>query len=68
MILIVAVTAVQRDGLTPSAGDSSVDQSKPVNDTAVNTRRSGSGYPSMYDVTPFPIQMADTNFPSQLAR
>ena len=54
--------------LTLSAGDSSVDQSKPDNDTAVNTQRSGSGYPSMYDVTPFPIQMADTNFPSQLAQ
>ena len=55
MILIVAITAVQRDGLTPSAGDSSVDQSKPVNDTAVNTRRSGSGYPSMYDWSSEPM-------------
>ena len=63
-----ASRGVEQTNLTPSAGDSSVDQSKPVNDTAVNTRRSGSGYPSMYDVTPFPIQMADTNFPSQLAR
>ena len=54
--------------LTLSAGDSSLDQSKPVNDTAENTQRSGSGYPSMYDVTLLLIQMADTNFPSQFAR
>ena len=37
------------------------------NDTAVNTQRSGSGHPLIYDVTPFPIQMADINFSSQLA-
>ena len=46
LILIVAVTAVQRDGLTPSAGDSSVDQSKPVNDTAVYGLTGQIVYPS----------------------